>query len=268
LHRDAPAERLYTNRGGQGVSVIVLGMMALYLIIASIAVLQVWNRTSRRLYRWLAVAVAVLLPSWDVVLSTVFFYTACPLFSKAEIYETAETDGIYYEGDHYNEIIMVNGHSGQRARVPLADLTIDKGYQYAEYLVTKKKEGAYGIELPVSPPVVYRCNILPRDPQWPWDIPHECVPVEKTKSRYVVKAKSIKILLISINSLEIFDNKHARLMAEYREIFKHPHAGGIFPFFTWLNWDHGEFRGDSNPISCPKESQFFTFQYRVLKLKK
>lgn len=252
------------------MSVIVLAMMVLYLIIASIAVLLVWKRTSRKLWRWLAVAVAVFLPSWDVVLSTVFFYAACPLFSKQEIYETAETDGIYYEGDHYNKILMINDRSGERlARVPLAHLTIDKGYQFAEYLVTKKKEGAYGTESLVSPPIVYQCIALPRDPKWPWNIPYKCIPIEKTNSNYVVKSKSIKILLVAMNSIEIFDNSNTRLMAEYREIYKHPYAGGLYsPFFTWLNWDHGEFRGDTKPVSCPKESQFFTFQYQVLTLKK
>ena len=250
------------------MSVIVLGMMTLYLVIASVAVLVVWRRTSRKLYRWLAVAVAVLLPSWDVLLSTAFFYAACPFLSKTAIYETAETDGIYYEGDHYNKIIMVNVLNGERARVPLAGLSIDKGYKYSEYLITKRKEGAYGTESSVSPPVVYQCNALARDPQWPWNIPYECIPIKETKSNYAVKSKSIEILLVAINSVDIYDNANKRVMAEYREIFKRPHAGGIFPFFTWLNWDYGEFRGGTDPISCPRESQFLTFQYRVLTLKK
>jgi len=80
--------------------------MGLYVVVALIAVRLVWKRTARKLYRWMAVAVAVLLPSWDAVLSTVFFYTACPFFSKAEIYETAETEGIYYEGYLRNTVYV------------------------------------------------------------------------------------------------------------------------------------------------------------------
>ena len=261
-------ERLFTNRGGQGVSVIVLGMMALYVIVASIAVLLVWRRTSRRLYRWLAVAVAVLLPSWDVVLSTVFFYAACPLFSKAEIYETAETEGIYYEGDHRNKVIISRNWDGNEASYTrLADKDLKQGYRYAESLVTTKKYYEEK-EAAVVPPQVYRCVAGPKDPKRPLEVFAQCAPASDIRSRYVVKSKSIKILLIEINTMEISDRLNGRLMAVYREIFKRPHAGGIFPFFTWLNWDHGEFRGDTDPVSCPEASQFFTFQYRVLKLKK
>jgi hypothetical protein len=251
------------------MSVIVLAMMILYLIIASIAVLLVWTRTSRKLWRWLAVAVAVFLPSWDVVLSTVFFYAACPLFAKTEIYHTAETDGIYYEGYFRDKVFIRRSWDGSEVnRVLLADSDIQKGYQYMESLVALRKYYEER-ESSVSPPVVYRCIEGPKDIKRPLEVFAQCAPASDIRSRYVVKSRSIKILLIAINMMEISDRSNGLLMAEYREIYKYPYAGGsFFPFFTWLNWDHGEFRGDTEPVSCPKESHFFTFQYQVLKLKK
>jgi len=269
LHRDVLVERLFTNRGGQGVSVIVLGMMALYLIVASIAVLLVWKRTSRKLYRWMAVAIAVLLPTWDVVLSTVFFYAACPFISKAEIYETAETDGIYYEGYYRNKVFIGKGWNGNEVtEILLADRDIKKGYQYMESLVTLRKSYE-DKEIAVSPPVVYRCIEGPKDKKRPWEVFAQCTPVPEIRSRYVVKSESLKFALIEMDFMQISDRVTGRLMAEYREIAKRPYAGTPFyPFFTWLNWDHGEFRGGTGPVRCPRESQFFTFQYRVLKLKK
>jgi hypothetical protein len=251
------------------MSIFVLGFMALYFIMAVIAVLLVWNWTSRKLYRWLAVAIAILLPSWDAVLSAAFFYTACPFFSKAEIYETVETEGIYYEGDYYNRILIINTRDEERvATMPLADRTIDKGYQYAEYLVTKKKEGSYGAEVLVSPAVVYRCVALHRDPQWPWNIPFKCMPVEEVRSKYAVKSISLEFLLVTMNIMEIHDRANGRLMAEYRGISKHPYAGvPFYPFFTWLNWYNDTFKANEY-VHCPEKSQFFEFQYEVLKVKK
>lgn len=252
------------------MSVIVLGMMALYLIIASIGVLLVWKRTSRKLYRWLAVAIAVLLPSWDVVLSTVFFYAACPLFSKAEIYETAETEGIYYEG-YLRSTVYVGiswyGHEVNRIG-RTANEDIRRGYKYMEFKVTRQ----HGLDDKVSAlpqPTIYRCTEDRQDPRHTWITHTQCSPVADIESKYVVKSDYCKYHLIGLSYVKIFERTTGRLMAEYRQIAKHPYAGDpFFPFFTWLNWDHGEFRGGTNTVSCPKESEFFTFQYRVLKLKK
>jgi len=262
---------LYTNTGGQGVSVIVLGMMALYLIIASIAMLLVWNRTSKRLYRWMAVAVAVLLPSWDAVLSTVFFYAACPLFSKAEIYETAETEGIYYEGDHRNKVLIVKDWNGEKVRQILYDDNdIRNGYKYVESLVTKIQDGVPGGEKEISPALVYRCKPLPENPRRATKVFTYCSPAEDIQSGYRVETTRLQFGLNEINFMKIYNRTTGKLMAVYREISKSPYTGARFyPFFTWLNWDHGEFRsGTTEFVSCPAKERFWNFQYEVLKAKK
>jgi len=253
------------------MSVIVLGMMALYLIIASMAVLLLWKRTSRKLYRWLAVAIAVLLPSWDAVLSTVFFYAACPLFSKAEIYETAETEGIYYEGDYRNKVLIVKDWNGDKVeQVLYDDNDIMNGYQYIESLVTTIQDGVYGRAVDISPALVYRCRPMPENPFRAAKVFTHCFPAENIQSEYRVKTTSLQFGLNGINTIAIYNRTTGKLMAIYRGISKNPYAGAPFyPFFTWLNWDHGEFRsGTTEFVSCPERERFWNFQYEVLKAKR
>jgi hypothetical protein len=251
------------------MSIFVLGFMALYFIIAVIAVLLVRNWTSRKLYRWLAVAIAILLPSWDAVLSAAYFYTACPFFSKAEIYETAETDGIYYEGFLRDTVYVGRSWYGREVnRIGLAtNQDIRKGYQYMEFLVTKQ----HGLDDKVSTlphPTVYRCIEDRKDPEHEWITQEQCFLVEEIKSQYKVKSEYHKILLIGMSFVNIYDRPTGRLIAEYRSISKSPYAGiPFYPFFTWLNWHNDSFRANES-VHCPEKSQFFEFQYEVLKVKK
>lgn len=253
------------------MSVIVLGMMALYLVVASIAVLLVWKRTSRKLYRWMAVAIAVLLPTWDVVLSTVFFYAACPFISKAEIYETAETDGIYYEGDYRNKVLIVKDWNGEKVKQILYDDNdIKNGYKYVESLVTEIQDSVPGREKAISPGLVYRCMPLPENPRRAAKVFTYCSPADGIQSGYRVETKRFQFGLNEINSIKIYNRTTGKIMAVYRDISKSPYTGARFyPFFTWLNWDRGEFRsGTTEFVSCPAKEHFWNFQYEVLKAKK
>ena len=123
-------------------------------------------------------------------------------------------------------------------------------------------------ETPIFPPVVYRCIEGPKDTERPWEVFAQCEPVTDIRSRYVVKSESLKVALIEIDWMKISERSTGRLMAEYREIAKHPYAGAPFyPFFTWLNW-HGDMFQANQSNSCPEKSQFLTFQYEVLRVKK
>jgi hypothetical protein len=242
--------------------------MVLYPVLSLFIVRFVWKSTPRKLFRWLAVALVILLPSWDAVLSAAFFYTACPFFSKVEIYETAETDGIYYEGYFRDKVIIGRKWDrSERTYILLADRDLREGYQYMESLVTLRKSYE-DKEVPVSPPVVYRCIEGPKDTKRPEMVFSECMPVTEIRSRYLVKSEMMKFALIELDFMKIFDRSTGQLMAEYREIAKHPYAGATYyPFFTWLDW-HGDIFNANEYISCPEKSQFFSFQYEVLKVKK
>lgn len=246
--------------------------MFLYPVLAFLFVRFVWKRTSRKLFRGLAIAFAVLFPSWDAVLSAVVFYTACPYFAKAEIYETAETEGIYYEGEYRDKLIKLDDKDGTKVKlIYTGNEDFWKGYQYVESQITTIQEGFRGKKIYVSPSKVYRCTPFPENSKkienYPfWD--HQCIPVEDIRSKYVVRLKSPKIFLVKMHFMEIYDRSNGRLMAGYREISKHPYAGAPFyPFFTWLNW-HGDIFNANEYERCPEESQLFSFQYEVLKVTK
>ena len=243
--------------------------MVLYPVLAVLFVRFVWKRTTKKHLRWLAIALAVLLPSWDALLSTIVYYTACPFFAKAEIYETAETEGIYYEGYLRDSVYMGRSWYGQEVlRVGLTtNEDIKRGYKYMEFEVTRQ----HGLDDKVSTlphPTVYRCIEDRKDPKHEWITHEQCFLVEEIKSQYKVKTKYHEILLIGMSFVNIYDRQTGRLIAEYRSISKSPYAGAPFyPFFTWLNW-HGDMVRASHAASCPEESQFLTFQYDVLRVKK
>ena len=104
-----------------------------YIILAVLFVKLIKKFTKRKLYKWLAVAFVILLPTWDVVLGIIAYPLACKFIPKTAIYETAETDGIYYEGEYKNTLWTATEH------VAHADFDMMKGYKYMESLVTKRK---------------------------------------------------------------------------------------------------------------------------------
>lgn len=243
-------------------------IMSLYIVLAICFVWFTWKRTSRRLYRWLAVAFVILLPSWDAVLSSIFFYSACPFISKTIIHETADTEGIYYAGYLRKKVFIGRTWNESEVNViDLADRDIRKGYRYVESLVTMRK--SYEDDaVPVSPPAIYRCTEGPKDPRRPWEVFVQCSPVEEIRSKYEVKSDILKFALIQVDFMKIYERSTGRLMAEHREISKYPYAGApYFPFFTWLNWHHDSAKANKH-VSCPEKPQFLTFQYEVLKAKR
>jgi len=249
---------------------LILALPLLYIVLASAVVWFVWKHTKSKLYRWLAVAIAILLPSWDAVLATIIYHCGCPFVAKSAIYETAETEGIYYEGGYRDLVHTVqNWHGNQFKVIALADKDFEKGFQYLEALVTETKDTFYGKRAQVSPPEIYRC--IPRiDPKQPSEIFSECKPVKDIRSGFVVKTERKKYGLISMDSIKIYNRSTNRLMAEYADISKSPYTGmPYYPFFTWLNWDNGEYRsGTTKFVSCPPKDEFWNFQYTVLKVRK
>jgi len=97
---------LVVVRGFIMLAMVILFFIILYTLIAYVVVRRVRRITTDRRLRALAVTIAVLIPSWDVVLSGVIYYISCPFFPKASIYETAKTDGIFYEGPFRNTVYI------------------------------------------------------------------------------------------------------------------------------------------------------------------
>jgi len=252
-----------------GVDVVIYAALAILFIKA------VRKNTSRKLYTWMAVAFVTLLPTWDVVLSSILFYSSCPFVPKAVIYETAETDGIYYEGDYRDSVILTHSQkleANPKIYIYSVYQDLAKGYQYLETRATSVQEEIPGRKIPISPPAVYRCMPLHQDQKIPDQTIIRCSPVGDIKSNYLVKLEILKFLLVRVNVLKVYNRSTGATIAEYRDIFFHEYKGwvwGPIPFFNWLDleWNMVKHGG----AHCPEHkryNQYLDFQYEVLRAKK
>lgn len=240
------------------VLLIIILYITIYVISALTLVFIVRKVTELKIIRWLAVMFVILLPTWDIILGLFVYYPACFFIPKTAIYETAETDGIYYEGDYKNYFFDLS--DGVR-RVGLDDLDLEKGYKYIESLVTKESIN-YGQEYKDVKPIVYRCTPLPRNPQRPKYLPIECLLGRGIQSGYLVKVKKVKIGISEIHFMKIRNRSTGKLMAEYNEVT----LGNKKNLISFLDWT-GIGEGGGSLECCPKRSRFYDFQYDVLKPK-
>lgn len=228
------------------VFLMILFFMAVYIVLAVKFVQFVINNTNGMFIKLLVMAFAILLPTWDVILGYLVFYPACMCVPKAAVYEKAETEGIYYEGDFKNRLLIDTG------QVVDADFDIKKGFKYMESLVTIKNN-AIGSYRENIKPAIYRC--FP-DSKRPEAFPYSCAPASEIQSPYMVKVKKKKLGITEIRFMEIRDRLTGKLMGEYSDVVRWPY----FPFFNWLKWTWWGGMG----VSCPAKSQYYSFQYKVL----
>ena len=242
----------------------------IYAALAVCLVKAVWRHTSRKLYTWLAAAFVILFPTWDVVLSTLIYYSACPFVPKAIIYNTADTDGIYYEGAYRDSIWLTFPlELAPNPQIKNTSIYEDfhKGYEYFEVLVTAIRE--HNKKRTVSPPQVYRCSQQGIYSQNPKYMLISCSPADKILSGYLVRTEINRFLQLRVNTQNIYDRSNGKLMAEYREMINEGYEGWTWapvPFFNWLGlkWNMTSYGG----ASCPERSKFLDFQYEVLKAAK
>lgn len=237
------------------VTLMILFFVVVYIVLAILFVKLIKKFTKRKLYKWLAVAFVILLPTWDVILGTIVYFTACRFIPKAAIYETAETDGIYYEGGPNNYIFDIENKGPQ---VGSAGIDLEKGYKYVESLV-KEKHVLRNIEKIST--TIYRCVPFPNESMARSRYQaNMCISSDNVTSGYLVKIERIKTGISEIRFMKIKNRSTGKLMAEYNEVV----IWSVFPFFNWMKWKWWSSKG----ISCPAKSRFYDFQYDVLKLKK
>jgi len=247
------------------IAIILYGAFALFLVSF------VRNHAQKSIYKWLTVIFVILLPTWDVVLGKIVYYIACRNFAKVAIYETVETDGIYYEGVHdYVSIYESNSKTplDRRTEVGLLSEVFKENYTYAEAKVTKRRPYTEIDYTQPIPAVYYRCTRLPADPQVPQFQRMSCVVVDQPKSRYMLRGKSFKIATVTLDYIDIVDRKTGRIMAEKRSVLKRE----PLPFFYWLF--HPFTRPPESTICSgsdfkkyQKKGEAHFFEYYVLKPK-
>lgn len=243
---------------------MILFFMTVYVILAMMFIFFVRKKTELKLYRWLAVVFVFLLPTWDVVLGYLVYYPACMFIPKVAIYETAETEGIYYEGIN-NEVYKGELHYENKVKQveKVSGLYFwykKKDYQYLESKITQKSECADFCNKIKIEPVIYRC--IPLAKELPDYTPVRCFPVEKAESRYLVKVHIVKAGVTEINFKKIIDRSTGKLIAENNEVIFSGFSPPV-PFFNWI-WKF-DGTGMGYMYSPHASNDDVAFEYRVLK---
>jgi len=245
------------------IAIILYGAFALFLVSF------VRNHAQKSIYKWLTVIFVILLPTWDVVLGKIVYSIACRYVPKVAIYETAETDGIYYEGmyDYIYELDRIgNEPLSERIQVGTISDVFREKYSYAEAKVTKRHPYIVADYSIAIPPVYYHCTRLPPDPRRPQFQRMSCVVVDQPMSRYVVKETHMSLATTGIYKKKIFNRETGNLMAEYNKVC----MAKPLPFFNWL------YRGDGigGGVCCQRGilngiaiGNYSDFEYKVLKPK-
>jgi len=252
------------------IFLIVLGCMALYIVLSIIFVSFIAVKfTKKPFLTLLAIIFVILLPTWDIVLGMIVYFPACLFVPKVAIYETAETEGIYYEGEHNilrtRPLSRHNEPMSERIRVGLIGGIFQYGYLYGEAKVIEKEFVVYQ-PVPIAP-LYYRCTPLPGDESESLFRRTDCHEIDTPASKYTVKVNSTKIGTSEVNIKKIINRSTGRVMAEYRQLA----LEFLFPFFSW--WY--KYDGSPTRITCPwdKQNQYYgisrfsTFEYQVLKPK-
>ena len=250
------------------MSVVVLLVMILYVLLAVGFVLLVRWITPKKLYRWLAVAFVILLPTWDALLGYMIYYPACLFIPKVALHETAISESIYYEG--VNDYVYMSDRRDrditeeELTNVGTLHKAIKRGFSFAEASVVEKYDDAFlTSQTRVRiPPTLYKCVPLPVDSRLPHYQRTSCSVVSEVTSRYMVKVETIKLGPAQINFKKIIEISSGKLMAEYNRVALRSPIGIIVPFFSWLDWADGVGIGQQ----CPgTEDEYLDFEFKVLK---
>ena len=232
---------------------MILPFIVVYIGLAVLFVFIVRKITKRELFLWLSVVFVVLLPIWDVVLGTIVYFISCPMIPKVAIYETAETDGIYYEGmqDYLSEQKESNPNVGEYKLVATGwiDRGIKKGFKLIEFASDKKSKK-------------YKCTKLDKNNKINPYATAICIEENTIESKYTVKIITHKLGIAEINFKNIYNRTNDKLMAEYKRVS----LWSCFPFFEWLDWRW--WSKSPGSIHCPlPDDRYYFFEYDVLKPK-
>ena len=243
------------------VTLMILFFIVVYIVLAVLFVKLIKKFTKRKLYKWLAVAFVILLPTWDVVLGTVVYVTACRFIPKVAIYETAETDGIYYEGVHDYVYKLERNRQYEQdeelIRIGWIYYIFPRGFKFAESLVTK--EIASSTKKKKIKPVIYRCIPLPKDWSRPSFHRTNCSVIEKPQSGYLVKVNTLKFGTAEIRYKNVINRSTGKLMAECNLV----KLWSCFPFFSWLEWEW--WSKEEGSLNKPSFDKYEYFEFNVLK---
>lgn len=99
---------------------IIFGLTC-YVLLARFITKLVFKKTKRLLYKRLAIAFFILLPTWDVIIGFPLYWYLCKFHSGMEIYKTVDDVQGFYVGEKYKK---------------WQPIMPEKGYEYVDYKLT------------------------------------------------------------------------------------------------------------------------------------
>lgn len=87
------------------IALMVFTALLVYLGIAWLVI----KRLPSKKAKWIAVAVFVLIPTWDEIAGRIYFKSLCEAESGIKVYKVVELPGEYWHSDGRPKFIMANG---------------------------------------------------------------------------------------------------------------------------------------------------------------
>lgn len=234
---------------------VVLIVVLFYIMLSSLFIKFVQRRTTNQTYRRLALAFVLLLPTWDVLLGFIVYYPACLILPKPAIYETAVTDGIYYEGmrDYLRQQKTQRRDGDEYKLVGTGWIAsgMKKGFLFIEYKSERQ-------------PIIYECVKLEKDNPINENANAICRVRNSIRSRYEVRVITIPLGITDLQFKNIYDRNTGKLLAIFNRAVRWGYYGiSYVPFFNWLDW--GWWSTEELTSRCPaSETEYESFEYKVL----
>lgn len=87
------------------IALMILAALIVYVAVAWLVIKRLPNKKAK----WIAVAVFILIPTWDEILGRIYFKSLCETESGVKVYKLVELPGEYWFPDGKPKFIKANG---------------------------------------------------------------------------------------------------------------------------------------------------------------
>lgn len=223
-------------------TLVVAPFFILYCFLAVVFVRRVFRKTNSRRSRIFSIALAALLPTWDVVLSILALPFAIIFWSDYKVIQQVEATSICYKSYMCNHVVInnikhANGSSEVVSSVRCSVTAINnKHFDYSESFIDTEFQNGKARNLQNS--TIYKCSKVQSSPGVK-KISTKCDKVEMVSSQYLLLDDTYSFLKITLYDERIIDRISDSIVGLRRDVAIYSYANFLgIPFFDWLGWRH------------------------------
>jgi len=116
------------------IALIVFTVLLVYLVIAWVVI----KRLPSKKAKWIAVAVFILIPTWDEIAGRIYFKSLCETESGVKVYKVVELPGEYWHLDGKPKFIKANGDPDEAILSGRAQFSNEFQEKYSAYFRIKR----------------------------------------------------------------------------------------------------------------------------------